>query len=113
MEPGENVCVACEDPGWWPRGRDRGEGDRVGEEGRGEGEGVLARGERGMWPTDFRREGECKFLVLMCNLCLSPCSELGLGDAPAGEQGAEESVQGESEGEDGGVTVSPTGGVDP
>jgi len=30
-----------------------------------------------MWPTDFRREGECKFLVLMCSLCLRPCSEEG------------------------------------
>ena len=43
--------MACEAPGWWPRGRERGEGERVGEEGRGEGEGVRARGERGMCPT--------------------------------------------------------------
>ena len=64
-EPGENVWVAWEEPGWWPRGSDRGEGDLVGELGSGEGEGVLARGERGMWPTDFRREGECRFFVFM------------------------------------------------
>ena len=31
-------------------------------------------------------------------LCFSPWREEGLGEAPAGEQGAEESVQGESEG---------------
>lgn len=36
----------------------RGEGDLVGEMGMGEGEGVLASGERGMWPTDLRLEGE-------------------------------------------------------
>ena len=30
-------------------------------------------------------------------LCFSPWREEGLGEAPAGEQGAEESVQGESE----------------
>lgn len=57
-EPGEKVWVAWEAPGWWPRGSDRGEGERVGEEGRGEGEGVRAKGERGMCPTDFRLEGE-------------------------------------------------------
>ena len=39
----------------------------VGDEGRGEGDGVLARGDKGMWPTDFRREGECRFLVFMCS----------------------------------------------
>ena len=32
----------------------------------------------------------------MYTLCFSPCREEGLGEAPAGEQGAEESVQGES-----------------
>jgi len=63
--PGENVWVALEDPGWWPRGRARGEGDLVGEIGRGLGDGVLAKGDRGMCPTDLRRDGECKFLVLM------------------------------------------------
>ena len=39
----------------------------VGDEGRGEGEGVLASGDKGMWPTDFRREGECRFFVFMCS----------------------------------------------
>ena len=39
----------------------------VGDEGRGEGDGVLARGDKGMWPTDFRREGECRFFVFMCS----------------------------------------------
>ena len=29
-------------------------------------------------------------------LCLRPCREEGRGEAPAGEQGAEESVHGES-----------------
>lgn len=86
----------------------------MGDEGRGEGDGVLARGDKGMWPTDFRREGECRFFVFMCSLCFSPWREEGLGEAPAGEQGAEESVQGESEGEEGGVSGEapslPTGG---
>lgn len=40
--------MVLEEPGWWPMGRDRGEGERVGETGRGEGEGVRASGERGM-----------------------------------------------------------------
>jgi hypothetical protein len=115
-EPGEKDWVAWEAPGWWPRGRASGEGERVGEEGSGEGEGVRASGERGMCPTDFRREGECRFLVFMCSLCLSPWREEGRGEAPAGEQGAEESVQGESEGVEGGVSGGawgsgrPTGG---
>ena len=39
----------------------------VGDEGRGEGDGVLARGDKGMWPTDLRREGECRFFVFMCS----------------------------------------------
>ena len=30
-----------------------------------------------MWPTDFRLEGEWRFLVLMCSLCFSPCREEG------------------------------------
>lgn len=50
--------MVLEDPGWCPMGRARGEGDRVGEMGIGEGEGVRARGDRGMWPTDFLRDGE-------------------------------------------------------
>jgi hypothetical protein len=56
--------VVLEEPGWWPTiGRARGEGER--EVGRGEGDGVRARGEKGMWPTDLRRLGEWRFLVLM------------------------------------------------
>ena len=43
---------------WWQSGRASGEGERVGEMGTGEGEGVRASGERGMWPTDLRRPGE-------------------------------------------------------
>ena len=59
--PGEKVWVALDDPGWCPEsGSARGEGVRVGEMGgaMGPGLGVLASGDRGMWPTDFRREGE-------------------------------------------------------
>ena len=60
--------------------------------------GVRARGLRGMWPTDFLRDGECRVLVFTANLCLclaKPCSELGLCDAwftavtVTGEHGAE------------------------
>jgi hypothetical protein len=36
----------------------KGLGDRVGDEEIGEGDGVLAKGLSGMWPTDFRRLGE-------------------------------------------------------
>ena len=46
----------------------------------------LASGDRGMWPTDFRLEGEWRFLVLMCSLCLSPCRELGRGEDTAPEE---------------------------
>ena len=35
--------------------------------------------------------------LCVCTLCFSPWRDEGLGEAPAGEQGAEESVQGESE----------------
>ena len=100
--------MALEDPGWWPaRGSARGEGVRVGEMGGGSGPGDgvllfkifnnfslnifplrahLASGDRGMWPTDFRLEGEWRFLVLMCSLCLSPCRELGRGEDTAPEE---------------------------
>ena len=57
--------MALDEPGWWPRGSARGLGDLVGETGKGDGDGVLAKGDRGMCPTDFRLEGECKFLVLI------------------------------------------------
>jgi hypothetical protein len=48
--------------------------------GTGDGEGVRAKGLSGIWPTDFRLDGECKVLVLTCNLCLclSPCNDDGL-----------------------------------
>lgn len=79
--PGEKVWVALEEPGWWPQdsGRASGDGVRVGEIGGGigPGDGVRASGDSGMCPTDFRREGEWRFLVLMCSLCLRPCREEG------------------------------------
>ena len=88
--PGEKVWVALDDPGWWPQesGRASGDGVRVGEMGGGSGpgEGVRASGDSGMCPTDFRREGEWRFLVLMCSLCLSPCRELGRGEDTAPEE---------------------------
>ena len=65
--------------------RARGEGDLVGEMGMGEGEGVRARGERGMWPTDLRLEGEWRVLALTCNLCFSPlrpCRDDGRPEIP-------------------------------
>ena len=68
--------MVLELPGmWWGAVMDRarGDGDLVGEMGMGEGEGVRARGERGMWPTDFRLDGECMVLALTCNLCFNPC----------------------------------------
>ena len=46
--PGENDCVALEAPGWWPMGTASGLGDRVGETGSGEGDGVRANGDSGM-----------------------------------------------------------------
>lgn len=91
--PGEKDWVMLEEPGWWPSGRARGEGDLVGDIGRGLGEGVRARGERGMCPTDLRLDGECKFLVLMCSLCFRPWRDEGRAEeedeGPAGEHGAE------------------------
>ena len=105
-DPGEKVWVALEEPGWWPeRGSARGEGVLVGEMGggRGPGEGVRARGDRGMWPTDFLLEGEWRFLVLMWSLCFRPWREEGRVEveALAGEHGAEESSEGEERGESG------------
>ena len=96
LVPGEKVWVALEEPGWWPSGKARGEGDLVGEMGRGLGDGVRASGESGMCPTDLRLDGECKFLVLIWSLCLRPCRDEGLAEeeeldeeGPAGEHGAE------------------------
>lgn len=71
-------CVVLELPGWWPVENVKGLGDRVGDCGSGEGDGVLARGDSGICPTDLRLFGECKFLVTECSLCLSPCRVDGL-----------------------------------
>lgn len=75
-------------------GKAKGDGERVGEEGNGEGDGVRASGDSGIWPTDLRLfDSEvaaallCKDLtppalvehtVLLpaqpvCSLCLRPC----------------------------------------
>lgn len=46
-------------PGWWTIvGNASGDGDLVGDAGSGDGDGVLANGDNGMWPTDFRRFDE-------------------------------------------------------
>ena len=98
--PGEKVWVTLEDPGWWPAdiGSARGDGVRVGEMGggRGPGEGVLARGDRGIWPADFLREGEWRFLVLMHSLCLRPCREEGRVEEEEEVTGAEGEVREQS-----------------
>jgi len=88
-----------DDPGWCPDkggGHARGEGDLVGDsQVAGDGEGVLARGERGMCPTDFLLLGECSVFDLTCSLCFKPCRDEGRADGElvelAGEQGADES----------------------
>ena len=49
-------------------------GLRVGEVAIGDGEGVRASGDSGMLCTDLRLCGD----LMVCNLCFSPCSELGL-----------------------------------
>lgn len=66
--------MVLELPGWWPAENVRGLGDRVGDCGKGDGDGVRASGDSGMCPTDLRLFGECRFLVAECNLCLSPCN---------------------------------------
>lgn len=79
-------CVVLELPGWCPTGNANGLGDLVGEAGSGDGEGVRARGDRGMWPTDLRRLGTLEGLAacrvfeqaLVCSLCLRPCRVEGL-----------------------------------
>lgn len=73
-EDGLYDCVVFELPGWWPAEKVSGLGERVGDCGSGDGDGVRANGDSGMWPTDLRRLGECRFLVTECSLCLSPCS---------------------------------------
>lgn len=83
--PGLKSCVECELPGgWWTwMGNAKGLGERVGETGKGcccgsgDGEGVRASGDRGMWPADFRLEGECIFLATEWSLFLRPCREEG------------------------------------
>lgn len=84
--PGLYDWVVLDEPGWWPTtGNANGEGDRVGEAGKGDGEGVRASGDNGMCPTDFLRLGTdvevvCKFFVLpvVCSLCFNPCKVDGL-----------------------------------
>lgn len=76
-EPGLYDCVVLELPGWCTAGKASGdgEGERVGDDGRGDGDGVRASGDSGMWPTDFRRpDGEWMLLAALCSLCLRPCS---------------------------------------
>lgn len=75
-------------PGGWlicPWTRVRGLGLRVGEVAIGEGDGVLASGDRGMLCTDFLLCGD----LMVCSLCFSPCKELGREncDGAAGELG--------------------------
>lgn len=86
--PGLYDCVVFDEPGWCPTGNANGLGDRVGDAGIGDGDGVLANGESGMCPIDFRRLGAafegivCNpfavLLLLLCSLCLSPCNVDGL-----------------------------------
>lgn len=70
-------------------GNAKGLGDLVGEAGNGEGEGVLANGERGICPTDFLllcTAGEqtgpaaCKAFghPVVWSLCFRPCKVEGL-----------------------------------
>lgn len=79
-------CVVFELPGWWPDENVSGLGERVGDCGRGDGDGVRANGDSGMCPTDLRRLGEWRFLVAECSLCLSPCNVDGRCDG-VGELG--------------------------
>lgn len=64
----------------------------MGEAGRGEGEGVRASGERGMWPTDFRLFGERKLFTFV-TLWLTTCRDDGRWcrvEDPAGELGTDD-----------------------
>lgn len=63
-------------------GKASGEGERVGDTGSGccgsgDGDGVRASGDSGMWPADFRRDGECRLLALDSKLFLRPCNDDG------------------------------------
>lgn len=80
--------MVLELPGWCPIGKARGLGDLVGDAGKGEGEGVRARGERGICPTDFLLLGTvaeqdgpdvCRAFgqPVECNLCFKPCKVEG------------------------------------
>lgn len=59
-------------------GNAKGLGLLVGLAGSGDGLGVLAKGDKGMCPTDFLRFGEWIFFAAVCNLCFKPCKVLGL-----------------------------------
>lgn len=64
----------------------------MGEAGKGEGDGVRARGDRGIWPTDFRLLGDRKLFTLV-TLWLMTCRDDGRWwsvDDPAGELGTED-----------------------
>ncbi len=66
------VCIELSVPD------NEGEGDLVGDvHTTGEGEGVLAKGDSGIWPTDFLLLGECRDLVLTF---LRPCRDDGRFD---------------------------------
>lgn len=69
--------MVLELPGWCPDEKINGLGDLVGDWGSGDGDGVLAKGDNGMCPTDLRRLGECKFFVTECSLCFKPCNVEG------------------------------------
>lgn len=88
--PGTYACVVLDDPVGCPAGKwaafSRGLGDLVGDAGNGDGDGVRASGDNGMWPTDLRRFTACDcvlacnvLFVCVCSLCLSPCSVDGRG----------------------------------
>lgn len=65
-----------EAPGWWPTsGKANGDGDLVGDEGKGDGDGVRAKGESGIWPTDLRRFGS-ELLLVVCSVFSPPAGLL-------------------------------------
>lgn len=77
-----------DEPSGWTTGKASGLDERVGDAGRGDGLGVLASGESGMWSADFLRFGRpvaeavCSALLLApqgdeCSLCFSTCSVEG------------------------------------
>jgi hypothetical protein len=77
----------------------------------GDGDGVRAKGDKGICPTDFLRFGECGVFVLTCSLYLRPWREEGLADGDVvplapGEQGTESAGLEEHE-SDGGESDDP------